>query len=794
MKYLRSLLSVTVCWLAVAQAAEQSSRVGVDAYARAERFLYWNADKYIRNAEVAPLWVGPDSFVYVQQTAAGRQFLMVDAALGRVRPAFDHVAMAGALSAALGRSVDAQDLPFSKFEWDAADRSIRFSAAGKQWSCRLQTTRCSAIAAGERPDEIVSPDGQWAAYLKSGNLWVRSLRDRTERALTRDGVEHYAYGTVPGSGGVLGMKTEGGGGLPPVAIWSPDSKRLLTDRLDERLVPELDLIESVPAIGVRPVLHSFRYSMPGDEHKAEAELLIFEVASGKRTDMQHGRLPALMLGPLEEDRAWWSNDSATVYVIPREEGQKKVQLLAMDANNGETHAVIEEHGKTYLEIGGYAVTRAVRTLSDGRVIWYSERDDWGHLYLYDRHGKLIRQITSGPWKVWEIVRVDEGQGRLYFTAVGRERGEDPYQRHLYSIKLDGTGLRVLTPENAEHVIRTPTPEVMRRFDPDAIGPQQAAFSPSGRYFVDTYSRPDLTPVSVLRTAEGRLVRVLERADISALQTGGFVMPEPFSVMAADGRTRLYGTLLRPSNFDAGKKYPIIDVIYPGPQAIGTQKTFKEAIFDRWRRTQDFAELGFIVITVDGRGTPFRSKSFHDMSYGDLGQAGHLDDHVAAIHQLAARYPYMDIDRVGITGHSGGGYASTRAILAYPDFFRVAVSTSGDHDMRTYSAVWAPTYQGPYDATSYESLLNARLAGNLKGKLLLMHGELDNNVHPAQTMQVVNALIAANKDFDFLLLPGENHSVGGRTAAYFYRKQWDYFVRYLLGKEPPANYAIAPPQP
>lgn len=793
MKYMRSSLTLAVFWVAVAQAADQPARVEADTYARAERFLYWNAGKYIRNAEVVPLWIGADTFVYARQTEVGKQFLTVDATRGRTRPAFDHVAMAGALSTVLGRPVDARNLPFGKLEWEAASGSIHVSVDGKQWSCRLRNPRCSAIVAREQSNEIVSPDGKWAVYLKGSNLWIRSLQDHTERALTSDGAEHYAYGAVPGSGGVLGMNAAGGGDPPPIAIWSPDSRRLLTDRLDERLVQELDLIETVPAKGVRPVLHSYRYSMPGDEHKAEAELLVFEVASGKRIDMQHQRLPALMLGPLEEDRAWWSEDSATVYVIPREEGQKRVQLLAMDANTGETHAVIEEHGKTYLEIGGYAVTRAVRTLSDGRIIWYSERDDWGHLYLYDRQGRLIRQLTSGPWKVWEIARVDEGQQRVYFTAVGRESGEDPYQRHLYSIKLDGTGLRSLTPENAEHSLRMPTPEVMRNFDPDAIGPRQAAFCPSGRYFIDTYSRPDLTPVSVLRSAEGRLIRVLERADISALRAGGFVMPEPFSVFAADGRTRLYGTLLRPSTFDAAKKYPIIDVIYPGPQALGTQKTFREALFDRWRRTQDFAELGFIVVTVDGRGTPFRSKSFHDISYGDLGQAGHLDDHVAAIRQLATRYPYMDIDRVGITGHSGGGYASTRAILTYPDFFKVAVSTSGDHDMRTYSAVWAPTYQGPYDGTRYDSLLNARLAGNLKGKLLLMHGELDDNVHPAQTMQVVDALIAANKDFDFLLLPGENHSVGGKTAAFFYRKQWDYFVRYLLGKEPPANYAIAPPQ-
>jgi dipeptidyl aminopeptidase/acylaminoacyl peptidase len=794
------LLCLPLLLVAAARSADRSSsdsgKVGAGTYARAERFLYWNAAKYIKNADVDYTWIGPDTFTYARQTEAGREFVVVDAAKGTKRPAFDHALLARALSTALRRPIDAQNLPFGSFAFEPAGRSIRMSIDGRDWSCSLQQALCAVAAAGERRDELVSPDGKWAAYVKGSNVWVRSRKDHTERALTSDGQAHDAYGSVAGPTGLLGISAAlRAGPPPPMAIWSPDSKRLLTDRFDEREVLDLNLLETVPATGIRPVVHTYRYALPedGEKHIGEVELMVFDMATGKRTNMQHERLPAPLLGPIEVDRAWWSNDSRTVYVIPQEWGAKRAQLLAMDANTGATRGLIEEQSRSYVEIGGAVTTRAVRTLSDGRVIWYSERDDWGHLYLYSPEGKLIRRITSGPWKVFDILRVDEAHGRIYFTAVGRETGEDPYQQHLYSINLDGSGLRLLTAGNADHEIRFPTHEILRKLEPGFPGPEQSAFSPSGRYFIETYSRPDLTPVSVVRDADGRLVQTLERGDISALKAGGFTMPEPFNAVSADGHTKLYGTIFRPSDFDATKKYPIIETIYPGPNEKDTEKSFVPALWGRWFRTQDLAELGFIVVTVDGRGTPYRSKSFHDISYGNMGQAGNLEDHMAALRQLAARYSYMDIDRVGINGYSGGGFASTRAILQYPDFYKVAVSGGGDHDLRLYSALWLPTYQGTSKEGDYDDVQNARLAANLKGKLLLIHGELDDNVHPAQTMRVVDALIGANKDFDFLLMPGQDHTMSGKAAApYYHRKQWDYFVRNLLGKEPPANYQISHP--
>jgi len=786
------LLVATGAAMGGEQGNVQAPPLGRDVYARAERFLSWNAEKYTLNLDVDTHWIGTaDRFWYARQTQAGKEFVIVDAENGKAHPAFDHVLLARGLSSALGREVDPEKLPFTSFDFLDADRVIQVSVDKKEWRCGLTQGRCwpaepSSVGAGG----LVSPDGKWSAYLKGYDIWIRSLVDQTERPLSRDGEEHYDYGRFAGTGGAVGMRRETQ--TVPVVLWSPDSSKLLTHRLDERKVLDLNLLESAPHEGVRPLLHRYRYAFPGDANKPAAQLVIFDVASGRRIDVNHDPLPVTFIGPIEDNRVWWSADDKTVYLIPREEGEKRTQLLAVNADTGATRTLIEEHGKTNVEIGGDAFGRAVRTLADGRIIWYSERDDWGHLYLYDKNGKLIRRLTSGPWKVMDVVRIDERQGRVFFTAVGRETGEDPYQHHLYVVNLNGSGLRLLTPENADHHIRTGAPEIRGNLLPGMPGPAQASVSSSGRYLVETYSRPDLPSTTVLRTTAGRLIATLEHADISALQAGGLRLPEPYSVISADGHTKLYGTIYRPSSFDPHKKYPIIDVIYPGPQVIVTPKDFKGALFADFDNTQTLAELGFIVIEIDGRGTPFRSKSFHDVSYGDLAQAGNLEDHIAGIRELAVRYPYMDTNHVGITGWSGGGFASTRAILAYPDFYKVAVSIAGEHDLRGYLLAWGPTYQGPYQGGNYDAEINARLAANLKGKLLLVHGEMDDNVPAALTLQVVDSLVKADKDFDFLLLPGQDHTLAG-VLGYVERKRWDYFVRNLLDRRPPADFRIAVPQ-
>jgi dipeptidyl-peptidase 4 len=752
-------------------------------YVRAEAFLPDNSSHMVRNADVVPHWIGTlDAFWYARQNEAGTDFKVVDATNGHRRGAFDLDEFARALSAGAGEPVDAHHLRVSELKFDS---TLRVSGAiasvkGRQFKCQFPAGSCVPVT---NPRAMISPDGKWIAFLKDQDLWLRSTEDGSEHALSNDGEPHFGYGTAPGTGGVAGMRAEGQ--RTPMAMWSPDSKRLVTEHLDERMVSDLHLIEYAPSNGVRPRLHSIRYAFPGDLHKPTAALVIFDVDSGKSVSVAHAPFDVTYVGPIADDRIWWSRDARTLYTVPREEDQRRAQLIAIDAKTGSTRVVLEETGKSYVDIGGSGFDRCISVLADKRILWYSERDNFGHFYLYDRSGKLIRQLTSGNWKVTQIARIDEKRQRVYFVAVGRESGEDPYQRHLYAINLDGTGLVDLTPENGDHDIRIEAAAVLRLYYSSAAGPLSTSISPSGKYLVDTYSRPDAPPESTLRTTTGKLISRLEMADSSALIKSGLRLPEPFSVLAADGTTKLYGTIFRPIAIDVSKKYPVVDVIYPGPQETVTQKTFMGALFGEDENMQGLAELGFIVVNVDGRGTPMRSKEFHDVSYRDWAQAGNLEDHMATLRQLAMRYPYMDLARVAITGSSGGGYAAARAILVYPDFFKVAISVSGNHDLSGYLRLWGMTYQGPFDAADYDRSNNVKLAANLRGQLFLAHGDIDDNVPPSQTMQLVDALIKAGKSFEFLLVPGMDHALAGVSGSpYLQRRKWDFLVKNLLGAEPP----------
>lgn len=766
-------VALSFAFLAVACVSDfqAAPKVTKEDYARAERFLGWNVSRYILNGEVTYEWIGEsDRFWYLRQKDNGKEFVIVDAATAQRQPAFDHEKLAQALAQAMGEDVDPKDLPFERFVFVDNERAIEVQVDTIRWHCVLGGMCREAEIRHIRGGDLVSPDGKWAAFNKGNDIWIRSMEDGTEKALTRDGEPYYGYGVATGSSQWKVRLFGSDEPVAPIAIWSPDSKKLLTEKVDERDVLDLHYLQHVPEDGsVRPQLYSVRSAMPDDAHRPSVEVVVFDITRGKRTD-----IPLRGQSLIGSDRVWWDTDGGQVFILPQEKGEKTLRLLTIDSVTGAVKLLIEESGKTYVEAGAlYWEKPDIRFLSSGEIIWYSERSNWGHLYLYDRKGKLSNQITSGNWKVREIVRVDEKKRRIYFTAGGRERGEDPYQLHLYVVNLDGSGLSLLTPENADHEIRP------------------NSFSPSGEYFVETYSRPDLPPVTLLRTHEGKVISTLEKADISALTAGGFHMPEPFSVLAADGKTKIYGNIFRPSTFDPKRIYPVIDVIYPGPASIVTNKTFMGALYG-WVRPQCLAEIGFIVITIDGRGSPLRSKSFHDVSYNPLLYSGTPEDHIAGIRQLAKRYPYMDIDRVGIHGRSAGGYSSARAILAYPDFYKVAVSTNGIQDQRGAApAGWHPASDGRYPGDDWNEQANARLAGNLKGKLLLAVGELDANVHPAHTMQLIDALIKANKDFDLLLLPNRTHFLDDESP-YYIRKRWDYFVRHLMGAEPPSGYEVQGP--
>lgn len=822
--------------------------VAWEDYARAEQFLPWNAYGLAFNVLVRPNWVGEsDRFWYLNRTRHGKEFVLVDPERGARELAFDHVRLAAALSLATGRPYEPDKLPFNAFEFIEEGRAIQFDlfdaqvddvlhlisqipgsdkvlsavkdgipdlvkilremdavarkgiilqqlkeagvldatalqlpaeiarwAEGRRWVCDLDTYQCTEMEPETTafPGELLSPDGRWAAFVKGDNLYVRSIATGKEIALTGDGEPYYNYATSPESNTHTVTDRLAGRPLPPIAIWSPDSKKLFTHKLDQRNVAEMHLVQSAPPDGsVRPVLHSYRYPLPGDENVASAEFVILDVEAQTKQVVEYEPQLVFFLSPIEYKWAWWSQDSQHVFFLYLERGWKALRVCEVAAQTGAARTILKERGPTNVEPNLLLSDHPnVRTFEDSsEIIWYSQRDGWAHLYLFDReNGALKNQITSGAWVVRDILHVDEKARQVTFTAGGREEGRDPYYRHLYRIGLDGKGLQLLTPEDADHEIK---------------------FAPTGNYFIDTYSRVDAAPVTVLRAADGRLVCKLEEADVELLLATGWQWPERFSVKAHDGVTDLYGVIYHPSHFDPQSKYPVLDAIYPGPQVIRTPKSFPLAPLSArgYWEPQTLAELGFVVVTIDGLGTPLRSKAFHDYSYGNFAQAGSLQDHIVGLRQLASRHSYMDLSRVGIYGHSGGGFASARAILLYPDFYKVAVSSAGNHDQRGYCADWGEKYQGLLDGDNYLDQVTASLAANLKGKLLLVYGDMDDNVPPALTIQLVDALIKANKDFDLLVLPNRNHTFA--IDPYFIRKKWDYLVQHLLGQTPPQGYQI-----
>lgn len=750
----------------------QSTEVTWEDYARAEGLLPWNLRKKLFRAVVKPNWIGgSDAFWYRVSSRTGAEFVRVDPSSATREPAFDHARLAAALSATSGNSYDGHEFPFDRIEYIDGGRCIQFDISGDRWTCDLGTCQCTRQSAPKEPvGQLLSPDGKRAAFVKDHNVWIRIVSTGSETPLTHDGVALCGYGSSPEANTFCVTNRLSGRPQPPVAVWSPDSTKLVVHRLDQRKVLPMHLLQSAVSEGSRPVVHEYRMPLVGDEFVSASDLVVLDVTTGALVTADSPPEPVSYLTAIEFGRVWWGRSSDRVYHAWSERGDKALRFYVTDANTGATRQIMEERASSYVELHHYVegFKPNVRILGEGeRFIWFSERDGWGHLYLCDgTSGEVIAQVTRGPWFVHDILYVDEAGGRICFSAGGREAGRDPCYRHVYRVGLDGADLRLLTPEDAEH---------------------EVVFSPSGKYFVDTFSRVDLAPVSVLRTSDGSLVRVLEEADIGELLSSGWTFPERFTVKARDGVTDLYGVIYRPPNLDANRKYPVLDSIYPGPQIIRTQKAFWVENAGLCEAT---AQLGFIVVTIDGLGTSLRSKAFHDYAYGRLENAGGLEDHIAGLRQLAARHQYMDLERVGIFGHSGGGFASTHAIFSYPDFFKVAVASAGSHDNRGYLAWWGEKYQGLLKGDNYAAQANASLARHLKGKLLLAYGDMDDNVHPAMTIQVIDALIKANKDFDLIVMPNRNHRFS--LDPYFVRRRWDYFVKHLLGGEPPEGYRIADP--
>jgi dipeptidyl-peptidase-4 len=754
LSYPRWILLVACVFLAPLQLVAPGTLAD---YQRAESLLPQKMRKLISSGDVSPHWIEKtDRFWYRTTGPKGSKFILVDAGQNTSAPAFDHTQLAAALSNVAKREYKPAELPFETFDFADGGKSIHFRIEDKPWACALTALsyECKeSLDARKDQYEELSPDGKFAAYVKDYNLFFRFVSTGETVQLTRDGEANWSYATpLPSLRIMVAQGTENVKQHAAV-FWSPDSSKLVTYRIDSRNAGRFTSLQFVPPDQLRPRVYTYVYPLPG-EILAKAELIVFDVQSGKRVDVKTAPLEL----PFQEGPGFeWFPDSKSFYYDHNERGVKAIELRSVDADSGEQKVLIREQFDSYVD-PGETFCRFVH--DSGEIVWSSERDGWNHLYLYSQKtGKLENQITQGAWVVRRLEYVDEKNRRVYFLAGGKERDEDPYQTHLYSVGLDGKGLTLLSPEHANH---------------------STSVSLDGAYFVDSYSRPDLPGQSVLRrTKDGSDVRVLQKTDASALTEMGWKAPETFQGKAADGTTDLYGVIWRPSNFDAAKKYPIVEMVYTGPQAFFVPKTFTAPL-----RLQAMAELGFVIVMVDGRGTTGRSRAFHLFSYRNLG--GAFEDHVAMIKQMAAKYSWMDINRVGIYGTSAGGYGAAHAMLVFPEFYKVCVSISGDHDARLDKAWWNELYQGYPVQEDYIAQSNITMAGKLEGHLLLEHGDVDDNVHPVGTMRFVDALIKANKSFDMLLVPNMAH---GEANNYLTRRRWDYFVEHLLGVTPPANFEI-----
>jgi dipeptidyl aminopeptidase/acylaminoacyl peptidase len=760
--------------------AQQPRTYTAADYARAERTLATWTAPLVFGAGVRPTWLPNDRFWYRVSTPAGAEFIVVDPAKGTRARAFDQAKIAAGLATASGTSVDPNQLPFQTFEY-APDGSIRVRVGAKRYDCNSATGRCGAALderetvampapgpgrRGAARPQIPSPDGKRAAYIKEFNLWVKDVATGKETQLTTDGVKNFGYAT-DNAGWTHSDR--------PILMWSPDSKKIATFQQDERGVGQMYLVSTT--VG-HPTLQAWPYPLPGDSVITTIQRVVIDVDNPKviRFQMPADQHRSTLCDDIScngdfTDVQWYLDGSHVAFVSSSRD-HKQAKLRIADATTGAVRDVMEETVPTQYESGNSMANWRVLPASN-ELLWFSERDDWGNLYLYDlTTGTLKSQITKGPGNVTDLLRVDEKSRTLWYGCVGKTPARDPYFRDLCRIGMDGKRFAVLTPENGDHAV---------------------ALSPSGKYFVDSYAQPNVPPVTVLRDADGKLIATLEKADISRLVASGWKAPTPITVKARDGKTDLYGLLYTPSTLDSTKKYPIINHIYPGPQtgSVGG-RGFTPSRGDN----QSLAELGFIVVEIDGMGTPWRTKSFHDAYYGHLGD-NTLPDQVAGMKELGARYSFIDLDKVGIWGHSGGGFATAGAMFRYPDFFKVGIAESGNHDNRVYEDDWGERYQGLLvkqlgGIDNYTAEANQTYAKNLKGKLLLAHGTMDDNVPPVNTTLVTDALIKANKDFDLLMLPNQAHGFGS-MSAYMMRKRWDYFVKNLLGTEPPKEYEITPPQ-
>lgn len=712
-------------------------------YKRADYIKESTRDK-VYNEPVNVNWIDKTyTFWYTVQTPKGPVYYLVNAETKQKQKAFDTDKLVEVLSREAGKTAIMNDLSSLKMN----ENQFSFAAYGKNWEYDLKSGELRSLGEVPKPrpfgywgnlrDEsegnpATSPDKKWKAYIKNSNVYVSRADDpASERQFSFDGSPGEFYSAW--------------------IYWSPDSRHFVSNRVRPGQKRSLTLIESSPTEQLQPKLHTRDYLKPGDA-LSQRYPVVFDVEKGTARAVDVNLIPNQygLSGPV------WHKNGGSFVIEYNQRGHQVYNVLKVDASTGQALEVIKESSKTFIHYSGKRFRHYAESTEE--MIWMSERDGWNHLYLYDaRTGTVKNQVTKGPWVVRRVVQVDEPNRRIVFEGSGKEIGQDPYFIQLYSVNFDGSGLTRLTGENGNH---------------------RAVFSHDYKYFVDTWSRIDQAPETVLREARtGSTVMKLEKADIKDLLKTGWVMPEVFMSTARDDSTDIWGMIIRPSHFDPKKKYPVIEYIYAGPHDSFVPKNFG---IDSRGDLHQLAELGFIVVQIDGMGTSNRSKAFHDVCWQNLKDSG-FPDRIKWIKAAATRYPYMDISRVGIFGNSAGGQSSAGALLHHPDFYKVAVSSSGCHDNRMDKIWWNEQWMGYPIGKQYEESSNVTHAHKLQGKLLLILGEMDDNVDPASTFQLINAIIKANKYVDFLFVPGMGHSMGGDYGEH---RRRDFFVKHLLGVDPP----------
>ncbi len=801
----KQLLLVMLCaGMLCGTEAQGQETERLSGYVQAERFTKEKLNTMLFSTSVDPHWFRKgDNFWYEYKTSNGKAWYVVDPVAKTKRPLFDLDDIAAQITEIVKDPFTAQQLPIQKLEAGEDGRTFTFQITSSQdakkdstdkgkgpkkeiffFSYDYPTRKLTWLEDKKKETEYpdwasFSPDGKTVVYAKDLNLYRMSREDYeklkkddkdstvTDIQLTTFGVKDFGFGqpySLLNTDTLCNGKRKGVWGI----VWSPDSRYFAVTVEDERAVKDLWVINSMAS--PRPTLETYKYQMPGEKEAPVQHLFLFDTNDNSYKEIRTSafkdqtlRLARRPWRQKDRDRkevaSVWLGDNNRFFVTRSSRDLHRIDICSYTVGQDSIRPIIEERMNTYQEV------RPLASIGDGKeLIQWSERDGWAHLYLYDGEGNLKNRITRGPWHVDQIVKVDEAKRVVYFLANGKDKDENPYYEHLYRAGLDGNGLQQVTPGDYFHMV---------------------SMDDNAAFVVNNYSRVNTIPRTDLMDSNGRKLMTLEESDFSGLLAAGYQFPEPFKVKAADGVTDLYGVMYKPFNFDSTAVYPIIDYVYPGPQVEATVYPFSRMSV----RTDRLAQAGFVVITVGNRGGhPSRSKWYHNFGYGNLRDYG-LADQKAAIEQLANRYSFIDINRVGIHGHSGGGFMSTAAILQYPDFFKAAVSCAGNHDNRIYNRWWSETHHGVKEVVSekgdttfvYNIKTNEEIAGRLKGHLMLVHGDIDNNVHPGNTLRVADALIRAGKRFDMLLLPQQRHGFGDMDE-YFYWRMVDYFSRNLLGEQ------------